>query len=400
MNRYIILLIFCVFQVSAGFAQDTISLMSYNLLAYYTDALDSTTRNPYYRVITNNYQPDIIVTQEIKSQSGAAGFLNNVLKPVNPDYQIGPYFQGPDTNRSIYFKSSKFNCIDNLIINTGLRDINHFILIHKESGDTLHVFSLHLKASSGVTNEAQRKSEIDSLRKVTDNFSSTDAYIVAGDFNIYSANEPAYIRLKEENTNGTGHFVDPLTLTGSWNNPAYAIHHTQSPRVRSFGGGVTGGLDDRFDMILFSPSIQSSGKVRYVPNSTVAVGNDGMHYNDSINRLPNTAVSNTMAAALHYASDHLPVMAKFVFVNGWPSGISSVKQKLNLYPQPASQVLFIEGATIYEASYTVTDISGRIVQHGQFENNPLSVRDLQNGLYLLTIRSALQTYTQSFMVIH
>lgn len=400
MNRYIILLIFCVFQVSAGFAQDTISLMSYNLLAYYTDALDSTTRNPYYRVITNNYQPDIIVTQEIKSQSGAAGFLNNVLKPVNPDYQIGPYFQGPDTNRSIYFKSSKFNCIDNLIINTGLRDINHFILIHKESGDTLHVFSLHLKASSGVTNEAQRKSEIDSLRKVTDNFSSTDAYIVAGDFNIYSANEPAYIRLKEENTNGTGHFVDPLTLTGSWNNPAYAIHHTQSPRVRSFGGGVTGGLDDRFDMILFSPSIQSSGKVRYVPNSTIAVGNDGMHYNDSINRLPNTAVSNTMAAALHYASDHLPVMAKFVFVNGWPSGISSVKQKLNLYPQPASQVLFIEGATIYEASYTVTDISGRIVQHGQFENNPLSVRDLQNGLYLLTIRSALQTYTQSFMVIH
>jgi endonuclease/exonuclease/phosphatase family metal-dependent hydrolase len=400
MNRYIILLIFCVFQVSAGFAQDTISLMSYNLLAYYTDALDSTTRNPYYRVITNNYQPDIIVTQEIKSQSGAAGFLNNVLKPVNPDYQIGPYFQGPDTNRSIYFKSSKFNCIDNLIINTGLRDINQFILIHKESGDTLHVFSLHLKASSGMANEAQRKSEIDSLRKVTDNFSSTDAYIVAGDFNIYSANEPAYIRLKEENTNGTGHFVDPLTLMGSWNNPAYAIHHTQSPRVRSFGGGVTGGLDDRFDMILFAPSIQSSGKVRYVPNSTVAVGNDGMHYNDSINRLPNTAVSNTMAAALHYASDHLPVMAKFVFVNGWPSGISSVKQKLNLYPQPASQVLFIEGATIYEASYTVSDISGRIVQHGQFENNPLSVRDLQDGLYLLTIRSELQTYTQSFMVIH
>jgi hypothetical protein len=93
-------------------------------------------------------------------------------------------------------------------------------------------------------------------------------------------------------------------------------------------------------------------------------------------------------------------MAKFVFVNGWPSGISSVKQKLNLYPQPASQVLFIEGATIYEASYTVSDISGRIVQHGQFENNPLSVRDLQDGLYLLTIRSELQTYTQSFMVIH
>ena len=38
-----------------------------------------------------------------------------------------------------------------------------------------------------------------------------------------------------------------------------------------------------------------------------------MHYNDSINRLPNLAVPDSVANALHYASDHLPVSGRFVF---------------------------------------------------------------------------------------
>jgi hypothetical protein len=45
----------------------------------------------------------------------------------------------------------------------------------------------------------------------------------------------------------------------------------------------------------------------------MAVGNDGNHYNDSINRMPNAAVPASVANALHYASDHLPVTGRFVF---------------------------------------------------------------------------------------
>lgn len=399
--KYIICITTIYFLSHRVLAQDTISLMTYNLLAYYSSDADSATRNPHYRTTLSEFQPDILVTQEIKSQSGAAGFLTNVLKPINSDYQIGPYFQGFDTNRAIYYKSSKFLCIDNLIIKTELRDINHFIMIHKQSGDTLHVFGVHLKASSGSSNQAKRKAEVDSLRKVTDQFSANTSYIVCGDFNIYASTEPAYIRLKEVNSNGTGHFIDPINLSGVWNQAAYAKYHTQSPRVRAFGGGVTGGLDDRFDMILFSPSINTNGKVRYVPNSEVVIGNDGLHYNDSINRLPNLAVSDAIANALHYAADHLPVMAKFVFMNGWPASVMSAMNKnISIYPQPASNRLFVDVQLSNTYQYHISDLSGRVVQQGLLLTNNLSVTELSNGMYLLSLINEENVLTQPFLVTH
>ncbi|MBK9639321.1 MAG: hypothetical protein IPO63_16535 [Bacteroidetes bacterium] len=70
-------------------------------------------------------------------------------------------------------------------------------------------------------------------------------------------------------------------------------------------------MDDRFDMILFSKSISEGGGLQYVNGSLSAYGNDGNHYNDSINHPPNAAVGNVIATALHNASDHLPVISKF-----------------------------------------------------------------------------------------
>lgn len=401
MNKIFVSVSICLALAIKVFGQDTISLMTYNLLAYYSSDADSATRNPYFRTTLQAFHPDILVTQEIKNQNGAAGFLTNVLKRVDEDYQIAPYFQGFDTNNSLYYKSSKFNCIDNLIIKTELRDINHFILVHKQSNDTLHVFSVHLKASSGSTNQAKRKAEVDSLRKVTDKFSQNASYIVCGDFNFYSSTEPAYVRLKEVNANATGHFIDPINMTGTWNNAQYAPYHTQSPRVRAFGGGVTGGLDDRFDMILFSPAINSTGAIRYVPNSTFAIGNDGLHYNDSINRLPNLAVSDEIANALHYSADHLPVMARFVFMNGWPASLSSLHQNnMLLFPQPASKLLFVDDMTLNNATYTISDISGRVLLNGTMSGASIDVQWLENGLYILTITNETVTRTRSFIVAH
>jgi hypothetical protein len=110
-----------------------------------------------------------------------------------------------------------------------------------------------------------------------------------------------------------GYFIDPLSLSGTFNQSSFAQYHTQSPRTRSFGGGATGGMDDRFDMILISQSISDVNNITYINGSTVAYGNDGNHYNDSINKPPNTAVGQQIADALHYASDHLPVLATFSF---------------------------------------------------------------------------------------
>src|SRR5206468_2461243 len=74
-------------------------------------------------------------------------------------------------------------------------------------------------------------------------------------------------------------------------------------------GGATGGLDDRFDQLLISYSLDDGEGLDWVPGSYLAYGNDGHHFNLDINSPPaNTAVSQAVADALQRASDHLPVL--------------------------------------------------------------------------------------------
>lgn len=296
--------------------QNSIKFMSYNLLNYpvTSDLInDTTTRHPSYRTIVSAINPDILLTQETNSSAGVGYFLSRVMNANGNVYSAATFIDGPDTDNGCFYKTSKFNFISNTAIKTALRDINEFKLVHIPTGDTIRIFSLHLKASSGATNEALRAAEVDSLRKYTNSLPIGSKFIVCGDFNIYGSTESAYTKLLQVTAGNTGHFYDPITISGIWNNPAYALYHTQSPRIRSFGGGSTGGLDDRFDMILFSKAINDGIGMSYQTNSMTAYGNDGNHYNDSINRMPNTAVSATIANAIHNSSDHLPVYATFNF---------------------------------------------------------------------------------------
>ncbi len=290
-------------------AQQEHTIMSYNLLNY--PGTDTTFRNPFFRTVISATNPDILVVQEMISQAGVNGFLNNILNSALSGYAAGTFIDGPDTDNALFYKTEKFTSLFNNPISTVLRDINEFVLKENSTGDTIRIYSVHLKASSGASNELQRLAEVNNLRAVTDALPSNTNYMVLGDFNIYSSNEPAYQKLLDTTT--PGYFVDIFSLPGTWNTPAYAQYHTQSTRTRQFGGGAIGGLDDRFDMILMSPSLLASGGIEFVNNSYIAFGNDGQHYKDSINHPPNNAVGQTIANALHYASDHLPVLASFRF---------------------------------------------------------------------------------------
>ena len=95
----------------------------------------------------------------------------------------------------------------------------------------------------------------------------------------------------------------------------YTLYHTQSPRTSQFGGGASGGMDDRFDYILFSDSLMQSNRTFVLKETYKAIGNDGNHYDKAINIAPNTAVTQEIADALHDASDHLPVVVDIVFSN-------------------------------------------------------------------------------------
>ena len=301
-------------QRASAQSQDTIKLLSYNLLHYpnVNDELaDTSLRNPFFRTVMQSCNPDILVVSELMSSSGLTGFLNSVLNANALNYGKSTYVPSNDSERGLFYKTSKFIFISNTPIATQLRDINEFKLVHLASGDTIRIYAVHLKASAGGSNETQRSDEVETLRTVTNALPVGSNFMVCGDFNIYNNSEPAYQKLIQLQSGNEGHVIDPLNLSGSWNNSSYSIHHTQATRTRSFGGGATGGMDDRFDMILFSKSISEVGGIQYLNGSLTAYGNDGNHYNDSINHPPNTAVGNTIATALHNASDHLPVISKF-----------------------------------------------------------------------------------------
>lgn len=301
---WLCLLVLSVTSIPA-FAQDTLSVMTYNVLNFSENDSD---RSPYFHTVIENTTPDILVIQEIMSQQAFQVFGSQVL---GSDYEAGDFIDGDDSDNGIFYKPDLLRFISNRAIATDLRDISEFSLIYRSTGDTIRIYSVHLKASSGGGNESQRLQEVQTLRSVTDQLPPGSLFMVCGDFNIYGSWEPAYEELTYDNGNTDGHFIDPINISGTWNNAAYAAWHTQSTRTRQFGGGASGGLDDRFDMLLYSQGIADGQHMAYIPNSTVAFGNDGQHYNDSINRPPNATVSQTVADALHYASDHLPVMARF-----------------------------------------------------------------------------------------
>ncbi len=298
---------------------DTVKVAAYNLLKYpdissgSASAADTTLRHPFYRTAIIAMNPDILVVEEVQSTAGFNWFLNGVMNSTTIQYGAATFVNGPDTDAGLYYKISKFQFINSKTIVTNLRNIYEFKLVHIASGDTLRVYGVHLKASSGSVEEQIRTAEVDSLRKVTNALLPGSNFVVMGDFNIYSSSEPAYQKLLLDQSGNEGHFIDMINITGIWNNATYSIYHTQSTRTRLFGAGVEGGLDDRFDMILYSQAISLAGGMEVVPNSLEAFGNDGNHYNDSLNHPTNTFASPTIINALYNASDHLPVTMKFTF---------------------------------------------------------------------------------------
>ena len=177
---------------------------------------------------------------------------------------------------------------------------------------------------------------MEAIRANADALPSNAHVIYVGDFNFYSPNEPGYQALTGP---GAKQAIDPLGTGLSWSGESNAIKHTQSPRAGASGGLIGGGLDDRFDQHLVSSGLFDGSGFAIVDYR--AFGNDGNHYNESINDGNNTyypsqiSRSNNLADALFDASDHIPVVVDYQYP-GLVSGI--VQDELGT---------IIEGATFY-----------------------------------------------------
>ena len=297
-------IIFVLLSISLSFAQDTIRVATYNILNY-----NGSTRNEYLKPVTQEVNADILIVQEMISQTAVDSFSISVLENK---YSTISFNNGTDTDNHIFYRTDKVEFISDSYISTELRDIAEYKLKINSTNDFLFIYSAHLKASTGSDNEQKRLAECIIWRDHLNQHPAGTNFIILGDFNFYTSSEPGYQKLIGSEADNDGRSFDPIDAPGTWHNlESFAGIHTQSPRAEQFGGGAHGGLDDRFDFILISEAL--SDEVR--PSTYTEFGNDGQHFNVSINDGVNGAVGSEMADALYYGSDHLPVYCDFVFAN-------------------------------------------------------------------------------------
>lgn len=311
--RIALLLLLATLTVSAQPA-GPLRIATYNILKYPTS--DVATRNGALRTVVAAMRPHVLVAQEVESDEGVALFRDSVLdRALDGRFASAPFVDASsDTEGAFFYDTTRVRYLEMEVVATALRAIFGYRFAVVGTSDTVWIYTVHLKAGDSRDEEERRAEEARLLRAHIDSARVGEHVIVAGDFNTYSGTELALQRLTGEEGNVASRLIDPLASTADWhNNSDFGWIHTQSPRVRSFGGGINGGMDDRFDMILVSPSLSPIiSRASYT-----AFGNDGGHFNDSINRPPNT-VGVEVAQALHDGSDHLPVYADFAF------GIASI----------------------------------------------------------------------------
>ena len=292
-------------------------VVAWNLLAFDDAAVP--VRRPHMLQIVSGLDPEVIVVQELMTAPAADSFAV-WLKFMLPDrvWKGGSSTYLLTTQSAIYYDSLAAS-ISNLsaVATGGPRQVLVALVRpngYKANAASFRVYSVHFKAGNGTvpTDSSQRTLECTNLRNTLNAAPAGTNILMGGDTNFYGAYETGYTRLTESQADNDGRLRDPLSMPGVWNNPAYAPYHSQSPCAGAPCVGSNGGMDDRFDLFLHSYPLADGLGLDVVagslPGGYGAYGNDGLHYNASIDAGGNSAVGVSIAAALRLASDHVPVI--------------------------------------------------------------------------------------------
>ena len=406
MRHTFIFLSLLFFSISC-FAQNTIKTMFYNVLEF--PELNPN-RITLLQDILQDYSPDIFMVCELQSQEGADVILNVGLNSNgNSNYSAAPYFEnqsgGGDLQQALFYRNDMFVLENTEIINTPVRDINKYtLLLNTESQDTnpirIYAYVTHLKSSQGSANQQLRLSMVEAFVNDTQQLEDDAFVLFAGDFNIYTSTEPAYLEILDQ-TNSVA-MEDPIDTPGAWNNNEdFREVHTQSTRMSSsgFGGGAGGGLDDRFDFIMVSQNMMTNPNLQYKTDSYKAYGNNGNCYNNNINDINCGGVYNQIIRdALYNMSDHLPVVMELE--TDQEIVILEVPQQQLAQPFSLKRTLVSDVLTIYAPQWdTQNDTFGVYNSLGQeildFKINAttttINVAQLAKGVYYITNKSSNQT---------
>ena len=399
-------------------AQDTLTVMQYNLLYYgnyqsgFADCYETNNntqrKDECIRTIVNYVKPDIFTVCEF----GATQALQNDFVRHNLNINGATYWQtdniinyaGSNIINHIFYDSRKMGLKKHVALRTNPRDTDIYELYMKTpslaAGDTIKLVCIVAHPKAGQGYESQRRALMQTAMDYVNQHYPTDNVLIMGDFNMYSASESGYRLLTQTYSNPAICFMDPVAGVGGvgeWtNNGQFAQFHTQSTRSYSDECFSSGGLDDRFDFILMADEIAFSyNHMRYVQGSYHAVGNDGHHFNMSVDQGTNNAVPDEVAEALFDGSDHLPVTMK-IAVDAHLGIEDNETQGLQatVAPNPASDrtVVSFFNPSQGEVQFELYSLQGQLLQREaaafgegsqQYE---LALHDITKGFYLLRIR--------------
>ena len=399
-------------------AQDTLTVMQYNLLYYgnhqsgFADCFETNNntqrKDECIRTIVNYVKPDIFTVCEFgATQALQTDFLRHNLNINGANYwQSDNIINYANSNiiNHIFYDSRKMGLKKHVALRTNPRDTDVYELYLKtpslSAGDTTKLVCIVAHPKAGMGYEGQRRALMQIAMDYVNQHYPTDNVLIMGDFNMYGASESGYRLLTQTYSNPSICFMDPLANVGGvgeWtSNNQFTVYHTQSTRSYSDECFSSGGLDDRFDFILMADEIAFSyNHMRYVQGSYHAVGNDGRHFNMSVNQGNNIAVPTEVADALFDSSDHLPVTMK-IAVDAHLGVEDNEVQSLyaTVAPNPASDQAIVNFFNPMQGlvQFDLYSLQGQLLQREaaamgegaqQYE---LTLQDITKGFYLLRIK--------------
>ena len=418
MNPKPFLLLAFVLLFSSAKAQDTLTVMQYNLLYYgnyasgYASCFETNNntqrKDECIRTILDYVKPDIFTVNEFGATDALQeAFLRHNLNINGADWWASDNrinYANSNIINHIFYDSRKMGLKRHVALRTNPRDTDVYELYMMTpslaAGDTIKLVCIvaHLKA--GMSYEGSRRACLQTAMDYVNLNYPTDNVLIMGDFNMYSANESGYRMLTQTYSNPSVCFMDPLASVGgvgAWSeNNQFAAFHTQSTLSWSDNDCHSGGgMDDRFDFILMADEIAFGyNHIRYVGNSYKAVGNDGRHFNQSINQNGNTSVPSAVLDALFDGSDHLPVTMKLLVDSKLDvAAYEEYPMQTHLSPNPAETFteLCFYNPEEGQAQFEVYSLQGQLLacERAHFGRGPqrhrLDVSALAKGFYLLRI---------------
>jgi len=383
-------------------AQSEFTIAFYNLLNYPT--APPVNREELLAGIIDEIQPHIFMVCELESNVGSVEILDNSLNTGTIAYVSAPYqnntSSGSDLQQLVYYDTARFELVSTDIVNNSLRDINRYTLqlLTEDTSEPqlLEIFITHLKAGSSNSDQSIRLDMIEDFAEYLQSidFDPNSNVIFAGDLNLSSSAEASYQLLLD---NGTVSLNDPLGAPGNWNNnSSFSTIHTQSTRISNndfddFGAG--GGMDSRFDFILFSDNLlDNQNDISYIDDSYITIGNNGNCFNNRVDASECSGeFSSTLRSLLYNMSDHLPVVAQLQTTDSFLSINDVEKPTLARFVRgnivtDQVEIAFAKALPLPNA-VILYDQVGRQLQRIKVRNTTMNIplTTLSSGIYFIAI---------------